>query len=78
RGLAVISTEFGTRGYNLDDGNHVFIATLENFGTALRRLSENPAKATAVARRGRQRVAERYTWESLSRQYISFLEEFID
>ena len=75
RGLVVVSTEFGTRGYSLSDGDHLFVATPEEFATTLRQLLDNPEKATAVAEHGRQRVAEQYTWENLSYRYLSVLKE---
>lgn len=75
RGLAVVSTPFGTRGYDLIDGEHLFIARSGEFGATLRQLTERPEETTAVADRGRQRVADRYTWESVSRRYLSFLND---
>jgi glycosyltransferase involved in cell wall biosynthesis len=67
RSLPVVSTPFGVRGVDAEDGTEVIVADREGIIDAILDLSENPAKRERIGTAARQLAKRKYTWESASR-----------
>jgi polysaccharide biosynthesis protein PslH len=66
-GLPVVSTKVGAEGLELSDGQEIeLVQDVDGMADALVRVLRDPARALAVARRGRQLVRERYDWNVLA------------
>lgn len=75
-GTAVVSTTIGAEGLTVHPPADIRLAdTPEAFAAECLRLLENPAERQAVARAGRRLVAERFSWEQVSRQFEHILEQ---
>jgi sugar transferase (PEP-CTERM/EpsH1 system associated) len=73
---AVVSTTIGAEGLTVHPPADIRIAdTPEAFAAECLQLLENPAERQAVAQAGRRLVAERFSWEQVSRQFEQILEQ---
>jgi sugar transferase (PEP-CTERM/EpsH1 system associated) len=73
---AVVSTTIGAEGLTVHPPADIRIAdTPEAFAADCLRLLENPAERQAVAQAGRRLVAERFSWEQVSRQFEQILQQ---
>jgi glycosyltransferase involved in cell wall biosynthesis len=65
--LPVVSTAVGAEGLDLEAGRHLTVVPgVEPMAAALVDCLRNPDAAQAAARRGRERVLERYDWDQLA------------
>ena len=78
RGLPVISTDFGTRGLDLEPGTHVWVADLNAFPTAILRLLDSPTERTQIGKAARALVEDVYTWENISERLCIRLQTLIE
>jgi polysaccharide biosynthesis protein PslH len=68
-GLPVVSTEVGAEGLDLQPGKHLcVVAKVDAVAPALIDAIGNPSAMQAMADAGRQRVLERYDWDSLAKK----------
>jgi glycosyltransferase involved in cell wall biosynthesis len=68
-GTPVVSTRVGAEGLCLDPGRHLTVVEgIDDLAPALLAAVHRPADALAQAARGRQRVLERYDWDTLAEQ----------
>ena len=68
-GLPVVTTRIGVEGLHLNAGEHVSVAdTPVQLADELIRLMRDPAKGKLMARRGLNRVLDRYDWPGLADQ----------
>jgi polysaccharide biosynthesis protein PslH len=63
-GLPVVTTPLGCEGLAVRDGEHLLIRDLDQFAPAVTSLLNNPDKGSALGRRGRRLVVERYSWDA--------------
>jgi glycosyltransferase involved in cell wall biosynthesis len=67
RKCPVVSTRFGAYGYDVQDGDELFLADRsEHFAAACLSLIREPAKGTAMAERAWQLFANQLTWKSIT------------
>ncbi|MCU1351200.1 MAG: putative glycosyltransferase [Acidimicrobiales bacterium] len=64
-GVPVVSTPFGARGTEVVDGEHVLLASPEEFADAVRASLADPAAAHRRALAGRALAVARYDWAAL-------------
>jgi glycosyltransferase involved in cell wall biosynthesis len=65
--LPVVSTRIGAEGLELETGRHLTVVPgVDDMTAALLACLRDPVAAQAMARRGRQRVRERYDWGMLA------------
>jgi glycosyltransferase involved in cell wall biosynthesis len=67
-GLPVVSTPIGAEGLDLTDGEHLLIATREQFAEAIVRLLNDRSFGTRLARNGRTAVRQRYDWTAIGQK----------
>jgi len=73
-GKAVVSTTIGCEGIDVVPGRHLVVAdTASDFAAAVLDLLAHPERASAMGRRGRALVEERYGWPRLSSMLESVL-----
>jgi glycosyltransferase involved in cell wall biosynthesis len=77
RGLPVVSTPFGIRGIDLEDGTHACIVDLDEFSDTIRQLLESPEKRDRIGEAARTLVADKYTWETISKHLFARLKTLI-
>jgi len=77
RGLPVVSTPFGIRGIDLEDGTHACIVDLDEFSDTIRQLLESPEQRDRIGEAGRTLVADKYTWETISKRLFARLKTLI-
>jgi glycosyltransferase involved in cell wall biosynthesis len=65
RGLAVLSTEFGLRGFHVRPGTDCVVSSLSGFPGALRQLAADRTRLGELGDGGRRAVEQRYAWSSL-------------
>jgi glycosyltransferase involved in cell wall biosynthesis len=74
-GVPTAATPVGLEGIDAEDGRDCMIAEdPRGLAERLRSIVSDPALAERLASHGRQLVAERYTWESVGRQFVDVLE----
>ena len=67
RKCPIVSTHFGAYGYDVQDGNELFLADRpEHFVTACLSLIREPALGAAMAERGWQQFVNKLTWKSIT------------
>jgi glycosyltransferase involved in cell wall biosynthesis len=65
-GVPVVCTGLALEGLDLRDGEHVLVADTDaQIAAAVCALIENPERAAALARRGRQEVEVRHSWNAV-------------
>lgn len=67
RSLPVISTPFGVRGTDAEDGESVVVAEMDAFPSAIDALGRDADRRRRIGENARLLAAERYTWEAASR-----------
>jgi glycosyltransferase involved in cell wall biosynthesis len=68
-GLPVVSTAIGAEGLHLEPGCHLSVVPgVEEMANALLNAMRHPQDAQELAQRGRERVLERYDWDTLADQ----------
>jgi len=77
RGLPVVSTPFGVRGIDVEDGIHVNIATIEEFGEAINGLLDNTEHRHNIGAAAKKLVSDKYTWEEISTQLFFRLRSMV-
>lgn len=65
-GLPVVSTPIGAEGIDAVDGEHLVIAPLEQFASALVAVLRDPARSASLAARARLLVREHYDWSTVA------------
>lgn len=76
--LPTVSTSFGTRGFDVADGEHLLIRELSDFPSAISRLGRNPELAEQIGSRGADLVESKYTWDRVSENLLSELRSKFD
>ncbi|MBX0286467.1 glycosyltransferase family 4 protein [Halomicroarcula sp. F28] len=66
--LPVVSTPFGSRGFELEAGEDLLLAEKADFFGAIDRLGSDESLRRRLGTNGQRSAAENYTWESLSAQ----------
>jgi len=66
--LPVISTPFGSRGFEVEDGGDLLLAEESDFFHAIDRLGSDESLRRRLGTSGQRLAADSYTWESLSAQ----------
>ena len=77
RGLPVVSTPFGVRGIDVEDGIHVNIATIEEFGEVISGLLDNTEHRHNIGAAAKKLVSDKYTWEEISTQLFCRLRSMV-
>ncbi len=75
RGLAVLSTEFGVRGFEVQPGIDYVPASLPTFAETLRELAADRARVAQTGDNGRRTVERRYAWSSLAQAHFQALQQ---
>ena len=73
-GIPVLTTEFGARGLTLRDGEHVWIAPLEDFPQALRGILDDRREAQRRAESARVWVERHYDWDVIAEGLVEAIE----
>ncbi|NUC70862.1 glycosyltransferase family 4 protein [Haloterrigena sp. SYSU A558-1] len=73
RSLPVISTPFGVRGFDIEDGREAIVTPIENFSDAITALAHNPHRCDRLGTTAHKLVAETYTWETVSEKVYKAL-----
>jgi glycosyltransferase involved in cell wall biosynthesis len=68
-GVPVVSTGFGVRGVDVDDGRHLLVADPDRFADAVAASLADPPAAATRAARGRVVAAEGYGWPALGARF---------
>lgn len=68
RSLPVISTPFGTRGIDVEEGRHLIVREIEKFPDAIEELAKDSDGRRQLGEAARKLAADRYTWEASSRK----------
>ncbi len=77
-GRAVVATSIGAEGIDLMQGRDVLLAdTPRTFADAVLRLLADPGEASALGRRGRQRIVQAYSWTASAARLEALLEEVV-
>jgi glycosyltransferase involved in cell wall biosynthesis len=73
-GLPVISTPFGARGIEIQDGTHAMIREVGQFPQTLRVLKASAELRRNLAQNARRLVEERYAWEAIGKKRFALLQ----
>jgi len=76
-GVPVVSTPLGIRGYEVSDGDHVLVADLPNFATAVERLIEDDRLRSRVASRALDYARSCLDWDRLAESFATVIQERI-
>jgi sugar transferase (PEP-CTERM/EpsH1 system associated) len=69
--IPLVATPLAVEGIRLRDGDQVMLADAgPTFAAAIKRLFENPAKAQAMADRGREFVEREFSWQRVGRELL--------
>ncbi|WP_160163082.1 glycosyltransferase family 4 protein [Haloferax gibbonsii] len=71
--VPTVTTPFGSRGFELSDGNEVFIRNLDQFYETILSLEEKQLQK--ISKNGRKKVREVYTWKKLSSLLLESLDD---
>lgn len=66
RGLPVITTEFGTRGFDLTPGEEALVGDTSDFPEMIQHLLTNPELRRELGANGLNFVRNKYVWEAVS------------
>jgi len=73
-GLPVVSTPFGARGIEIQDGTHALIREVSQFPQALKALKDSVELRRNLAQNARRLVEERYDWQVIGKQRCALLQ----
>ena len=73
-GLPVVSTPFGARGIEIQDGTHALIREVSQFPQTLKALKASAELRRKLARNARQLVEEQYSWEAIGKRRFALLQ----
>ena len=65
-GLPVVTTPFGARGVEAEDGVHLLVRGIEAFPETIRELAGDPERRGALGAAGRELVVARRSWERIA------------
>lgn len=68
-GKPVVSTAKGAEGIACRDGEHLALASREDFAGAVHRLAQDPEQAARLGRNGRRLIRTRYAWSAIREQW---------
>ncbi len=72
-GLPVVSTPFGARGIEIQDGTHALIREVSQFPQALKALKDSAELRRKLAQNSRRLVEEQYAWEVIGKKRHALL-----
>jgi glycosyltransferase involved in cell wall biosynthesis len=72
-GLPVVSTLFGARGIEIQDGTHALIREVSQFPQALKALKDSAELRRKLAQNSRRLVEEQYAWEVIGKKRHALL-----
>jgi len=79
-GTAVVATKLGGLREVLTDGVDSLLvdpSDPEELGGAITRILTDPALAGRLSQAGRQLIEERFSWQSIARQHVSFYDRYV-
>jgi glycosyltransferase involved in cell wall biosynthesis len=76
--LPVLTTPFGARGIEVTHRKDAIVAPVEEFPEWVRRIADDRDFARRIGTGGRALLAERYTWDRVSRELQDALHEVFD
>jgi len=76
-GLPVISTPFGARGIEMQDGTHALVREVGQFVQALRALKADPGLRHNLAQNARRIVEQHYAWEAIGKRRFALLQSLL-
>lgn len=76
-GTPIVSTRFGARGFEVQDGVHLHLTEIDGFATAVRQVLGDRGRADAMAHRARTLVQRRYDWSVVVGQYADAADRII-
>jgi glycosyltransferase involved in cell wall biosynthesis len=65
-GAAIVTTRFGARGIDIEDGIHCLIRSEGEFADAIAELLDDELTRTRIGEAARARAYERYTWAAIA------------
>lgn len=75
-GLPVISTSFGARGIEVQDGTHALIREVGQFPHTLKVLRDNAEMRHRLGWNARQLIEKQYAWEVIGKRRLALLQSF--
>jgi glycosyltransferase involved in cell wall biosynthesis len=73
-GLPVISTPFGARGFEIQEGTHALVREVGQFVQTLKALKVDPVLRRNLAQNARRLVEEQYSWETIGKRRFTLLQ----
>jgi glycosyltransferase involved in cell wall biosynthesis len=73
-GVPIVTTPLGARGYDLVDGQHAIVCSLEEFPARIRALLHDAALADRLSAEGRRLAETRYDWHAIAAGVVGALE----
>lgn len=73
-GLPSVTTSFGARGYDIEDGKHAIICERPFFAEQIRRLIRQPDACSEMVENAYAYAKEELSWENLAKKYQSVLD----
>jgi glycosyltransferase involved in cell wall biosynthesis len=73
-GLPVVSTAFGARGIDIQDGTHALIRETGEFVPSLKALKGSPRLRRSLAQNARRLVEEQYAWSVIGKKRCELLQ----
>ncbi|MBN8201196.1 MULTISPECIES: glycosyltransferase family 4 protein [Bacillaceae] len=72
--VPVITTNFGARGYEISNGNHAIICSLNEFANKIPSLVNSPNISLNIVNNAYKYAEQELSWESLAEQYKNVLQ----
>lgn len=72
-GVPVVTTPVGARGYDVVDGEHAVMATVEEFPEGIARVVADEGLAAHLATRGRSLIEGRHDWRAIAADLVAAL-----
>jgi len=76
-GIPIVTTPHGARGYDLVDGKHAVVCTLDEFAGWIRALLADGALAGRLSTQGRVLAETRYDWRVIAAGVVTALERLL-
>jgi glycosyltransferase involved in cell wall biosynthesis len=73
-GLPVVSTPFGARGFEIQEGAHALVREVGQFVQTLKALKVDPVLRRNLAQNARRLVEEQYSWEAIGKRRFALLQ----